>query len=361
MSDALAHTVTGSQVAGVAAPKRMIPEQSHVAAAVVQDNVSKKEAKKGLFGMNKETEEMASDFAVDCAMTGVPIPGVQAVTAVAAAPFGFMVADYRARRELTKLAEKTQDRLAEYFNITPEQVTPEHFVMAAETRKAQGDTTLSSMLDTIEMDKKVFPFANFAGVGGLAAGAWAAPALAAATIGLGPIGLGLAGLVGGAAGFEMARSGVAGFMGAANSNRDARRIIEDMAEAHEAGEPIPVLEVFKLRMAQNDVASAVVKQMTDRDFYQLNENEQQALMNHPRFAIVAQQCAKDCALVNQPDANVNDLLYGAMPEKKFQNMVRPQTAAPVTRIQRPANENSLADRVTAERETARNAPRDISA
>jgi hypothetical protein len=313
------HDVTGSQLAGVAVPPKMYPQQSHVAATTVVDPAAQtnrrpvtQEEKKKFLGMDADTREFVSDYAVDFALTGVPVPGIQGITAVAAAPFGFMVADHRAQREIKKLSEQVQDQLAEYFHIDPSEITPEHFVMAAHLRAQQGDSTLSSMLETIETEKSVFPFANFAGVGGVFAGGAIGTALAAGALASVPFGGFLIPVAAAGLGFEGMRSLTAGFMGASASGNDSRKIMEDIRAAKDAGEAIEPLDVFKLRMAQNQVAASAVKQMTDRDFYQLKESEQMGLMNHPQFALITQQCFRDAQLVNQPEANVNDLLFGAM-------------------------------------------------
>lgn len=255
--------------------------------------------KKLVLGIDNRT---AGEFAWEAASTGLPIPGAGHVATIAAVPFSWFMADYKARRELGKLTDDYRDAIATHMGVAPEQVT-DHMTLSY----AQHNDNLRGAIEYIADKRETTPVTNMMGVGGLLAGGAIGTAMMP---GLGTIGGAIAGMGFGLLGFEGGKA-IGDRMLGIQDGRDPQAIMDAIAEKKEKGEIITAKDVFALRAAQRKEIQETIQHHYDKPFHLLDAADQLDVMQH--MVSVSQGALRDAVCCNAPDADLRHLMLGEMP------------------------------------------------
>lgn len=285
----------------------------------------------------------ARELALGMAETGIPLPGIGHLATVASLPLSFWAADEEARAKLSELTDRYRSVIAEKLGVEEEQVSDDMTLGYAEQ-----NPYLRGAIEAIARKRSAHPMSNMAGVGGLLAGGALAGTLVA-----GPLGL-VAGLAAGMAGYEGAKALGDDLLGV-KEGTDPHAVLEAISEKHEKGDPVTMLDVLALRIAQQESLQQAIAFHHGKAFHEMGLAERQEVVTH--LPVLAQECLQDATLCNQPGAQLQQLMLGRMSA----NDLRPpaaETQAPTSWVERvggapAANENiGFADRVQQTRAAA---------
>lgn len=294
-------------------PHKYQPMVSHVAATAVRPVAQ--EPQKDIFDrLDDKTKMPVSDFilgAAESGMTGGPL------SMIAGVPISFFVADRTARKKLEGLTDQFRDEIAKQFGIPPETVTNQTMMIAAKYHPG-----LQQAIQTIYLQKDSHPLVNATGMGGMVAGMAGGAGLASMLAFTGPLGW----IVGGAAslGGMFVGTSVGEHIGqhmfGVKDERNPMFHIEKIHEKRQHKKPISALDVFALRVSQNPKLQSAIKYQYNEDFFHMNESEQRGVMAESKGLAMA--CLQDARACARPDANPDQLMFGALPSPvaEFENL-----------------------------------------
>ena len=275
-------------------PRHIKPLASHVAGTGVAPT-----ARRDVFDKLDEGAGLpVSDLALGVAEYG--LPGMGPLGYVAGVPFSWIVADRTAQRKMTELTETFRHEIASQMHVTPDVVTPQLMLMAAEQNEGLGQAVRS-----VFKEKERHPMINGFGIGGMAAGMGTAAAIASGPPGW--IAGGIAALAGSFAG-EFVGKKVVG-----NSEKyDPMTYLKKIHEKRSNRQAITALDVFELRVAQNAKLGEAVEFKYDKPFFDLDNDDKLAVMQS--YGGLAACCQQDAAKCARPEANINSLMFGCISE-----------------------------------------------
>ncbi|MCI5049599.1 MAG: hypothetical protein MRY32_04630 [Rickettsiales bacterium] len=284
--------VNGASLAGVAVAQREEADQS-----MLPGRAGKMMAEGQKAIQNFDPKElMTTDFLLEVAEGGVPIPGVQMVGNVAGAGVGFIVADRRAKKQYDAMIERYRDEISTQLGVPSEQVGIKELLEAA--KHSPG---LRKSLESIDAEKESHPYVNISGLLGMGGAVMASAPLFAG----GPI----IGLVGGAVaamGGYMAGSKIGESFLSPNEDANPQKHLEEIEMKLQAGEPVTELDLFKLRVAQSPYLEQQIESQMGKHFAQLNKADQKFVMR--RNASLRHRCMVDADRCNN-GLNTDELMF----------------------------------------------------
>lgn len=244
------------------------------------------------------------DMALETFQGGLPIPGGQVAAVTLGVPFMFWARDNLAQRAMQQLAENYREEIAADLRIQPELVTEEVVL-----RYATQNENLASAVRAIAHERESHIANTSTAVGGMLAGGAAGGAIG-----------GIPGLI---AGFGLGMFGynVGEMIGKrftdSTDGKSPIKLIEAMQGKLEEKQMISAMDVFTLRVAQSKPLQEAIEARHGDAFHLLDEMTQREVVS--KEAGLYQQCIKDAACCNLPDANPQQMLLGQMDAPQLAN------------------------------------------
>lgn len=252
------------------------------------------------------TKLLEKDFLLEMAEGGIAAGPIGTISGAAIGP---LVATRTAQKRTRAIIDQHRDEIALQLGISESAVDVRALMLAA-----KDNIALRRAIASIEDEKGAHPFVNIAGLLGMVGGAAVGSLIPIPFVGT---------LVGGGAGYWIGSSVAEKSIGP-DQNKNPMVQMDELRAKLAEGKPLSAMDVFALRVSQNPALDANIISRFDTDFFSLSPQDKMYAMQ--MHGDLANQSARDAMLCNQ-GANIDDLMFGFMPESPVQEFAQLQEAA----------------------------------